>query len=107
MNNLYLIVRDADGLVVNAIEYDGDSPYDPGEGMALYPWDEGARPWVGWTRNPDGTWTVPPPFPSWTLDENGVWQPPVPMPAEGEWYWNEDSLSWVDTQPSVSTEGAK
>lgn len=60
MTDLYLIVRDADGLVLNAIRYDGTSPYDPGEGCSLYPWDEDARPWVGWTRNPDGTWTAPP-----------------------------------------------
>ena len=60
MSDLYLIVRDADGLVVNAIRWDGTAPYDPGEGMTLYPWDDNARPWVGWTRNPDGTWTAPP-----------------------------------------------
>jgi hypothetical protein len=58
--NLYLIVRDADGLAVNAIRYDGTAPYDPGEGMTLYPWDENARPWVGWTHNADGTWAAPP-----------------------------------------------
>jgi len=60
MTDLYLIVRDADGLVLNAIRYDGAEPYDPGEGCTLYPWDEDARPWVGWTRNADGTWTAPP-----------------------------------------------
>jgi hypothetical protein len=58
MNDLYLIVRDADGLVVNAIRYDGNSPYDPGEGMTLYPWDEDARPWVGWVLA-NGEWTPP------------------------------------------------
>jgi hypothetical protein len=56
----YLIVRDSDGLVTNAIRWDGTAPYDPGEGMTLHPWDENVRPWVGWTRNPDGTWTAPP-----------------------------------------------
>lgn len=56
----YLIVRDSDGLCVNAIVYDGEAPFDPGDGFTVYPWDEDARPWAGWTRNPDGTWTAPP-----------------------------------------------
>lgn len=58
MTDLYLIVRDSDGLVLNAIRYDGTSPYDPGEGCTLYPWDEDARPWIGWTLS-NGEWTPP------------------------------------------------
>jgi hypothetical protein len=39
----------------------------------------------------------PQPYPSWTLDANHDWQPPTPMPAEGgPWYWDEDTLSWVE-----------
>jgi hypothetical protein len=38
----------------------------------------------------------PQPFASWSLDENFDWQPPTPMPTEGRWYWNEDSLSWLE-----------
>ena len=34
------------------------------------------------------------PFPSWTLDANNDWQPPTPKP-EGNFYWDEESLSWV------------
>lgn len=37
----------------------------------------------------------PQPFPSWALDSNFDWQPPTPMPQEGEWYWHEETLSWV------------
>jgi hypothetical protein len=34
------------------------------------------------------------PYASWSLDANNDWQPPTPKP-EGEFYWDEDSLSWV------------
>ena len=37
---------------------------------------------------------APQPFPSWSLDTNNDWQPPTPKP-EGNYYWNESTLSWV------------
>lgn len=37
---------------------------------------------------------APQPFASWSLDDNNDWQPPTPKP-EGDFYWDEDSLSWV------------
>ena len=37
----------------------------------------------------------PKPFNSWSRN-NGHWQPPTPMPTEGRWYWDEDSLSWLE-----------
>lgn len=37
------------------------------------------------------------PFPSWVLDENYDWQAPVPYPdTGGHYYWDEDTLSWVE-----------
>ena len=39
---------------------------------------------------------APPTYPSWSLDENFDWQPPTPRPEEGFWYWDEDSLSWLE-----------
>ena len=37
------------------------------------------------------------PFASWTLDESTCyWQPPTPRPEEGQWYWNEATLEWVE-----------
>lgn len=39
---------------------------------------------------------APQPFPSWTLDSNHDWQPPTPRPAEGAWYWDEPTLSWME-----------
>ena len=35
------------------------------------------------------------PLPSWTLDSNNDWQPPTPKP-EGDFYWDEESLSWLE-----------
>ena len=40
----------------------------------------------------------PSPFPSWYLDGKFVWQPPSPKPVATEthdYFWDEDSLSWV------------
>ena len=40
---------------------------------------------------------APQPFASWTLDADHDWQPPTPMPTEGgPWFWDEDTLSWVE-----------
>jgi len=35
-------------------------------------------------------------FPSWSLDNNFDWQPPTPRPEGMGWYWDEDSLSWLE-----------
>ena len=33
---------------------------------------------------------------SWFLDSNNDWQPPTPSPKpESDFYWNEESLSWL------------
>jgi len=42
------------------------------------------------------------PYPSWELNtDDGQWYAPVPYPDEGYWYWDEDSLSWVEvTSPT-------
>ncbi len=39
---------------------------------------------------------APQPYPSWTLDVNHDWQPPTSRPNEGEWHWDESTLSWVE-----------
>ena len=38
----------------------------------------------------------PKPYPSWSLDGNFDWQPPTPRPEGIGWYWDEDSLSWLE-----------
>lgn len=62
--NAYLEYRTDDGLIVNAIVWDGEAPYDPGEGRAVVPLgDSGA--WIGWIYNADtGEFTPPPETPS-------------------------------------------
>ena len=39
---------------------------------------------------------APQPYSSWLLDTNFDWQAPTPMPTAGMWYWDEDSLSWIE-----------
>jgi hypothetical protein len=40
---------------------------------------------------------APQPYPSWSLDANHDWQSPTPMPTEGRWYWDEDTLTWIES----------
>ena len=52
---------------------------------------------VGMTYDPvNDVFLAPQPFASWSLDQNFDWQPPTPMPTEGRWYWDENSLSWLE-----------
>ena len=39
---------------------------------------------------------APQPYASWSLDENYDWQPPTPRPKEGVWFWDEETLSWIE-----------
>ena len=43
---------------------------------------------------------VPPkPFNSWILNqETATWHSPIPKPEEGEFYWNEETLTWIENQ---------
>ncbi len=38
---------------------------------------------------------TPQPYPSWSLDQNFDWQAPTPRPEGTNWYWDENSLSWI------------
>jgi len=44
---------------------------------------------------------APQPYPSWSLDNNFDWQPPTPRPVDGRWYWDEQTLSWVEVENST------
>jgi hypothetical protein len=51
---------------------------------------------IGYSYDPVAdVFIAPQPYPSWSLDENYDWQPPTPRP-EGDWFWNEDDLNWVE-----------
>ena len=44
-----------------------------------------------------GTFVEPSPYPSWILNKTDkVWKAPKPKPDSGVWYWDEDSLSWIE-----------
>ena len=53
---------------------------------------------IGDTYDADGdAFYGPQPYPSWSLDEVYVWQTPSPYPDDGKrYFWDEDTLSWVD-----------
>jgi hypothetical protein len=52
---------------------------------------------IGYTYDPVAdVFIAPQPYLSWSLDENYDWQPPTPRPEEGLWYWDEETLSWVE-----------
>lgn len=59
---------------------------------AFFVWDDDAVEWVQRSTQP---------FPSWTRDQSGNWVAPVPYPVEGDWEWDEDTLSWVSPEPSA------
>jgi hypothetical protein len=52
---------------------------------------------IGYTYDADADVFVgPQPYSSWILDSNHNWQAPVPKPTDldGEFIWNESTLSW-------------
>jgi hypothetical protein len=52
---------------------------------------------IGYTYNPDeDIFVTPQPYPSWSRS-GSFWNPPTLMPTEGEWSWDEASLSWVES----------
>lgn len=55
---------------------------------------------VGYSYDQEKDAFIPPkPFDSWVLNEEIFdWEAPVPEPEEGFWYWDEDSVSWVEEQ---------
>ena len=54
---------------------------------------------IGYTYDADNdVFIAPQPYLSWSLDENFDWQAPTPRPEGEFWYWDEDSLSWVEVE---------
>jgi hypothetical protein len=56
---------------------------------------------IGYTYDSDRDAFIPPrPFESWVLvEETCLWDSPVPYPNEnGDYYWNESTLSWIINQ---------
>jgi hypothetical protein len=56
---------------------------------------------IGYTYNRELDAFIPPkPFASWILDEETCqWNAPVAMPTDGKQYkWNEDTISWQESE---------
>jgi hypothetical protein len=52
---------------------------------------------IGYSYNPVAdVFIAPQPYPSWSLDEKYDWQPPTPRPEGINWYWDEDTLIWIE-----------
>ena len=53
---------------------------------------------IGYTYDPVANhFFAPQPYSSWVLDAEAVWQAPVAMPDDGKYYfWNEETLAWVE-----------
>ena len=53
---------------------------------------------IGFTYDSDrDAFYSPQPFPSWTLNEEScLWKAPKPMPEDGIYYWDEETLSWIE-----------
>jgi hypothetical protein len=51
---------------------------------------------IGGTYDADRDAFIPlQPFESWELDEQTcTWKAPIPYPSEGDYYWDEDELTW-------------
>lgn len=69
------------------------------EGIKVFVSDISGNAIIGYFYNEElNAFVQPKPYPSYVLDEeNFWWNPPVPYPNDGkEWYWNEETLSWVE-----------
>jgi hypothetical protein len=54
---------------------------------------------VGYSYDPIAdVFIAPQPYSSWSLNENFDWQAPTAMPIKGTWYWDENTLSWVEIE---------
>ena len=37
-------------------------------------------------------------YQSWILNSQFKWDPPVPKPESGQWFWDENSTSWIEIE---------
>jgi hypothetical protein len=70
---------------------------------------------IGMTYLPNGPsgegFTGQQPYPSWSMNSfSYIWEAPIPYPADGFYYWDEATLSWILTpipeMPSLNESGA-
>ena len=52
---------------------------------------------IGMSYNPDeDIFITPQPYPSW-IRSGSFWNAPTPKPTEGDWYWDESTLTWIES----------
>jgi hypothetical protein len=53
---------------------------------------------IGYTYDSTRDAFIPPQqYPSWTLNEDTCqWEPPTPMPEEGQYMWDEKTITWKE-----------
>ena len=53
---------------------------------------------VGYSYNAEeDIFIAPQPYPSW-IRSGSFWNAPTEMPTEGEWYWDEQNLEWLEIE---------
>ena len=61
---------------------------------------------IGYTYDPEkDAFYSPQPYPSWVLDDNCRWESPIPYPGvigDRKYYWDEESVSWVEFETDES-----
>jgi len=83
------------GVVHNIILWgdESEAQYEAeGWDVAMETTDLEVQPGIGWTWDELNGFRQPSPFPSWSWNGN-EWEAPTPKP-EGEYTWNEQTLSW-------------
>ena len=55
---------------------------------------------IGFSYDEERDAFIPPkPFSSWVLDEETcLWGAPIPNPENGKYFWDEETLSWVEIE---------
>ena len=52
---------------------------------------------LGFSYDPnEDIFVTPQPYPSW-IRSGSFWNAPTPMPTEGKWYWDEPTLTWIES----------
>lgn len=98
----YAVYDSERNVVVNVVVAESAEIAEEICGAAIFPTT--GIPWIGWWRS-DDTWCPPSPFDSWVWDGN-EWVAPVQKPDDGQnYYWDEDSQSWIKATNDGSVAG--
>ena len=101
----YAAIDKTTKIVINNIEWDGQSPLDPYwiEECDLIPWEESTKGYpvcIGDSYNETNNGFIgskPELNPSFVFNEtNWEWEPPIPYPDDNfDYKWDENNIQWV------------